>query len=51
MRRIKQLGVDYVLTGDIRAPWTEAALRETMNKLKEAGLTLRHMYLPGLRDA
>lgn len=51
MRRIKQLGVDYVLTGDIRGPWTEAGLRETMNKLKEGGLTLRHMYLPGLRDA
>jgi mannonate dehydratase len=51
MRRIKQLGVNYVLTGEIRAPWEEGTLRETMARLKGAGLTLRHMYLPGLRDA
>ena len=51
MRRIKQLGVNYVLTGEIPAPWEEGALRETMARLKGAGLTLRHMYLPGLRNA
>ena len=51
MRRIKQLGVDYVLTGEIRAPWEESTLRETMARLKAAGLILRHMYLPGLRNA
>jgi mannonate dehydratase len=51
MRRIKQLGVDYVLTGDIRDPWVEGSLKETMARLKGAGLTLRHMYLPGLRNA
>jgi mannonate dehydratase len=51
MRRIKQLGVDYVLTSEIRAPWDEASLRAAMDRLRAAGLTLRHMYLPGLRDA
>lgn len=51
MRRIKQLGVDYVLTSEIRGPWEETPLREAMGRLKAAGLTLRHMYLPGLRNA
>lgn len=51
MRRIKQLGVNYVLTSEIRAPWDEAALKEVMARLNNAGLTLRHLYLPGLKNA
>jgi mannonate dehydratase len=48
MRRIKQLGVNYVLTSEaVKAPWEEGALKAAMAKLTEAGLTLYHMYLPG----
>jgi mannonate dehydratase len=49
MRRIKQLGVDYVLTSEVRAPWEEGALKEAMARLQSGGLTLRHLYLPGLK--
>src|SRR5262247_2088139 len=34
MRRIKQIGVDYVLMGGPPIPWTEQALRERMNRFK-----------------
>jgi mannonate dehydratase len=48
MRRIKQLGVNYVLTSEaVRPPWEEGALKAAMAKLSDAGLTLYHMYLPG----
>jgi mannonate dehydratase len=53
MRRIKQLGVDYVLSGDgPQGPWDEAGLRKMIDPLKAAGLTLRHLYLaPGFPNA
>jgi mannonate dehydratase len=51
MRRIKQLGVDYVLTDVLRPPWAERKLRDVMARLNAGGLTLRHMYLPSLRNA
>jgi D-mannonate dehydratase len=48
MRRIKQLGVNYVLSGEaVKAPWEEGALKAVMAKLAGSGLTLYHMYLPG----
>ena len=37
MRRVKQLGVDYVLMGGPPLPWTEADLRERMNRFKAGG--------------
>jgi mannonate dehydratase len=53
MRRIKQLGVDYVLTGDgPRGVFDESKLRELIDSLKAGGLTLRHLYLsPGMPNA
>ena len=53
MRRIKQLGVDYTLTGDgPRGVWEERQLRELKDGLQAGGLTLYHMYLsPGFPNA
>ncbi len=51
MRRIKQLGVNYVLTSEVHTPWEEGALRQAIARLADSGLTLRHLYLPGLRAA
>src|SRR5215471_102046 len=40
IRRLKQLGVDYALTGGPRIPWDEAELRTRIEKLKVGGITL-----------
>ena len=37
MRRVKQIGVDYVLTGGPRIPWTEADVRARIDRFKRAG--------------
>src|SRR5690242_14253278 len=34
MRRVKQLGVDYVHTGGGKIPWEEADVRDRMEKFK-----------------
>jgi len=47
MRRIKQIGVDYVLTGGPPIPWSEDAVRERMNRFKNGGLTLCNMMISG----
>lgn len=47
IRRVKQLGVDHVLMGGPRMPWTEDQLRPLVNKLKEGGLTLGNMMIAG----
>jgi len=47
MRRIKQLGVDYVLGGGPRIPWQETDLRARMERLKAAGLTLYNLMISG----
>src|SRR5262245_44740758 len=46
-RRIKQLGVDHVLQGGGRIPWEEARLRELMDRLKSAGLTVGNLMIAG----
>src|SRR5271170_4326597 len=46
-RKIKQLGVDHVLTGGPRIPWEESQLREMMDKLKAGGLTLGNLMIAG----
>jgi hypothetical protein len=46
-RRVKQLGVDYVLIGGPPLPWTEMLLRERMEKAKAAGLTVGNMMMGG----
>src|SRR5262245_42999484 len=39
-RRIRQLGVEHVISGGPRIPWTEATLRERVENLRSNGLTL-----------
>jgi mannonate dehydratase len=46
-QRIKQLNVDYVLSGGGRIPWTEAGLRARIEQLKAAGLTLYNLMIGG----
>jgi mannonate dehydratase len=50
MRRIKQLGVDYVAMRGPRIPWQEAELRARMEHLKSGGLTLFNMMIDGFRN-
>jgi mannonate dehydratase len=50
-RRIKQLGVDHVLSGGPPIPWTEAALRETMDRLKADGVKLGNLMITGFNNA
>ena len=50
MRQLKQIGVDYVLMGGGRTPWTEQALRETMERYKAGGITVINMMIGGLND-
>jgi len=47
MRWVKQLGVDYVLTGGPRIPWQEADIRARIERLKAGGLTLYNMMIGG----
>jgi mannonate dehydratase len=47
MRRVKQLGVDYVLTGGARIPWQEADIRARIERLKAGGLTLYNLMIGG----
>ena len=51
MRRIKQLGVDYVLGGGGRIPWKEADLRAQIERYKAAGLTLYNLMIGGFNNA
>ena len=47
MRKIKQLGVDYVLTGGPLIPWTEKSLLELIDQFKAEGLTVINMMIGG----
>src|SRR5436853_5544664 len=47
MRRVKQIGVDYVLMGGPPIPWTEADLRERLNHFKAGGLTIINLMISG----
>ena len=50
LRRVKQVGVDYVLTGGPRMPWTEAAVRERIDQFAKGGITLCNMMISGFND-
>jgi mannonate dehydratase len=50
-RRIKQLGVNYVLSGNGRIPWDEARLKEQMDTLKASGITLGNLMIAGFDSA
>ncbi|MGA2148145.1 MAG: mannonate dehydratase [Bryobacteraceae bacterium] len=51
LRRIKQLGVDWVLFGGPPIPWDEARLREQVDRVKAAGLTLGNLMIAGFPNA
>jgi mannonate dehydratase len=50
MRRVKQIGVDYVLTGGPKIPWTEADVRSRIDLFRAGGLTLCNMMISGFDD-
>jgi mannonate dehydratase len=50
-RRIRQLGVEHVISGGGAIPWEERRLRETMERLKENGLTLANLMISGFPNA
>jgi mannonate dehydratase len=50
-KRVKQLGVDYVLSGGPPIPWEEDALKERMDKFNAAGLTLGNLMIAGFPNA
>jgi mannonate dehydratase len=50
LRRVKQVGVNYVLTGGPRVPWTEADIRARMDQYKTAGITLCNLMISGFDD-
>src|SRR5688500_5836609 len=45
MRRVKQIGVDHVLTGGPRIPWDEAEIRARIERYKAGGLTLYNLMI------
>jgi mannonate dehydratase len=53
MRRIKQLGVDYVTGGGVGGtlPWKEADIRAAIERCKAAGLTLYNVMIAGFNKA
>src|SRR2546426_5094292 len=44
-RRIKQLGVNHVLSGGGPPPWTESSLNTTMERWKAAGITVGNLMI------
>ena len=44
-QRIKQLGVDHVLGGGGRVPWTEQDLNTTMERWKAAGISVDNLMI------
>jgi mannonate dehydratase len=50
-RRIKQLGVDYVISGGGQIPWETSRLEAMMTTLKANGLTLANLMIVGFPNA
>jgi mannonate dehydratase len=46
-RKIKQLGVNYILGGGPRIPWQTDQLKSMMDTCKDAGLTLGNLMIGG----
>jgi len=47
MRRVRQLGVEFVLSEGPRIPWGEGQIRALMDRLKAGGLTLGNLMIGG----
>jgi mannonate dehydratase len=50
MRRMKQIGVDHVLSGGPKIPWAEAEIRTRIDHFKAGGLTLCNLMISGFDD-
>jgi mannonate dehydratase len=50
-RRIRQLGVDYIISGGGAIPWEESRLGAMMDRLKRNGLTLANLMIAGFPNA
>ena len=50
-RRIRQLGVRYVISGFGGIPWEEARLKDLMDRLKAQGLILANVMIAGFNNA
>jgi len=50
MRRVKQLGIDYVLMGGPQIPWKYEDLKEAMDRFKSNGLTILNMMIGGFQN-
>jgi mannonate dehydratase len=50
MRRVKQIGVDHVLTGGPAIPWNEADIRARSDRFQAGGLTLSNVMISGFND-
>ena len=50
-RRIRQLGVDHVISGGPPIPWEENRLKEMMDRLKNNSLTLANLMIAGFPNA
>jgi mannonate dehydratase len=50
MRHLKQIGVDYVLMGGPRIPWTEESLRAILDRYKAGGITVCNLMIGGFNN-
>jgi mannonate dehydratase len=50
MRHLKQIGVDHVLMGGPRIPWTEESLRTIMDRYKAGGISVINMMISGFNN-
>ena len=50
MRRVKQLGIDYVLMGGPPVPWNKEDLRDIIDRFKANGLTVINMMISGFQN-
>jgi mannonate dehydratase len=51
MRKVKQIGINHVLMGGGKMPWTESNLRATLDRFKKNGLTVINMMIGGFPNA
>src|SRR5437773_4305148 len=50
-QRIRQLGVDHVISGGGRIPWEESRLKNMMDRLKSNGLIVANLMIAGFPNA
>ena len=50
-RRIRQLGVEHVISGGPRIPWEESRLKDMRDRLEANGLTLANLMISGFPNA